>query len=222
MPDHHNDHVTIIVPAHLAEALVRALEAASARSDESRSDEILAKLKGIETMGNTLSGKLDDISAREEAAQAKFSADLQKIADAVRNNTPAVGTTITQAQVDRQSAIADSLDTLVTTADSLVASLGSGSVSGGGAGAGGDTTGGAGSTVSGGGSTVGGGAGGDTTGGAGAGGDTTGGAGAGGDTTAGGAATAPVFDANDTTANDPAGRNSPMLPNFDPSRPPTS
>jgi hypothetical protein len=214
MPDHHNDHVTIIVPARLAEALVRALEAASARSDESRSDEILAKLEGLETMSQNLSGQLDDISAREEAARGRFSDDLQKIADAIRNNTPAAGATITQAQVDRQKAIADSLDTLVTTADSLVASLGSGSVSAGGAGAGGDTTGGAGSTVSGS-------AGGDTTGGAGAGagagGDTIGGAAAGGGVTA-----SPAFDATDQTPNAPGGRNSPMLSGFDQAQPPTS
>lgn len=135
------NHFTYVPdPGLWADAIARALIAATARLEDQRTDEILATVKRIETMGQTLSGKLDDISAREEAAQATLSADLQKIADAIRNNTPAVGTTITQAQVDRQTAIADSLGALATTADSLVASLGSGSVTGGGGSAGGDTT----------------------------------------------------------------------------------
>jgi hypothetical protein len=121
MPDHHNeDHVTIIVPVSLAGALIEALRSAARPVHDPRTDEILATVKRIETMGTTVSQQLDDAATRDEAAMAKLSTDLAAIAAELKATAPAPGSTVTQAQADRHTAIATALEAASAAADALV------------------------------------------------------------------------------------------------------
>lgn len=76
--------------------------------------------KELRTMGTTISEQLDADAARDEAATAKLSADLAAIAAELKANAPPVGSVITQAQADRHTAIAVSLEAVAAAADALV------------------------------------------------------------------------------------------------------
>lgn len=120
---HDHDHypVTITLPRSLAEALINALATAAAPApNDPRLDILVTLAQRIFEMSTTISGQIDDAATRDEAAMAKLSTDLGKIADELKAITPAPGTTVTQAQADRHVAIATALETLATTADALV------------------------------------------------------------------------------------------------------
>lgn len=118
MTDHYP--VTITLPRPSAEALIAALTAATARTNDQRIDAILANTERLLTMSGSISAQIDDAAARDEAAMAKLSADLGKIADELKATAPAPGTTVTQAQADRHTAIATALEAAAAAADALV------------------------------------------------------------------------------------------------------
>lgn len=76
--------------------------------------------KDIATMSSTVSQKIDDAAARDEAATAKLSADLTAIAEELKANTPDPGSIVTQAQADRHLAVAAALEAAAAAADALV------------------------------------------------------------------------------------------------------
>lgn len=122
---HHKDEHTALTyvpdPQVWVGMLAAALNAAGAGGPDPRLDEILATVRRLETMSNTMSGQLDDDAARDEAAMTKLSTDLAAIAAELKANVPPVGTQVTQAQVDRHTAIATSLEAAAAAADALVA-----------------------------------------------------------------------------------------------------
>ncbi len=70
-------------------------------------------------MAESLSQQLDDADTRLEAALAKISTDLTAIAAELKANTPNPGSMMTQAQADRNTAIATSLEAVASAADAL-------------------------------------------------------------------------------------------------------
>jgi hypothetical protein len=81
---------------------------------------ILSATERLLRMSGTVSQKLDDAAARDEAALAKLSADLTAIADELKANAPDAGSVVTQAQVDRHLAIATGLEAAAAAADAMV------------------------------------------------------------------------------------------------------
>jgi septal ring factor EnvC (AmiA/AmiB activator) len=93
--------------------------AALQRHQDDRFTALQQTLKELKTMSESLSQQLDDADVRIEAALAKLSTDLTDIAAELKANTPNPGSMITQAQADRNLAIATNLESLAAAADAM-------------------------------------------------------------------------------------------------------
>lgn len=109
----------------LSVALVRALTDALVRArnhDDPRIAEILATVKGLKTMSSTISEQVDAASAANEASAAQIMAALTGIAAELTATAPPAGSTITQAQADRATAVALKITSAVAELSALVPS----------------------------------------------------------------------------------------------------
>jgi hypothetical protein len=122
-------HITVSFPEQWGEALTHALNSARARADDPRIDDIVATMKRLIIMSQTVQQTVDANNATTASALDAIQTDVTEIAAELAAAIPPVGTTVSQESVDAMTANVKRLTTLKTSLDALATPVTSGTSS---------------------------------------------------------------------------------------------
>jgi hypothetical protein len=112
------DHITVTLDEQGLAWLIAAL------ADRPALQQINQLLQELKTMSGNLSDQEAAAAARSEAALATITTEITAIAAELKAGTGTVGTVLTQSMVDRNTAIATSLEGAATSLGALVTPTG--------------------------------------------------------------------------------------------------